>query len=187
MTPERTFKKDQFQSLLRSCGLTIPASPHYQELPLPLLLRGDNSHARITGKEPYFIPNPGQMGSWGIFFADVLSALMDADILYVFQEQEVLRATGAAQWLSYDGENSQDLFMRVASEKNLDISTISGGVAAETKLFQTYPIYQPATGIATIPTPLPVAAASHIFVNKRVLENMQNRIPDALAEKIVEF
>lgn len=187
MTTEHAKRKEYIRSFLISQGLAVPASPHCGQFPRATLLRGDNSHARITGKEPYFVPNHGQMGSFGVFFADVLSALMDADILYVFRERDVLRAANAEKWLSYGAENCSELLMRIASDKNLNLRTISGGVTAETELFKSHPIYQPTLGIATIPIQLPVTAASHIFVNKRLLDNIGRDIPGRLAEKITGF
>lgn len=187
MTAEHATRKEYIRSFLISQGIAVPASQHYEQSPRAILLRGDNSHARITGKELYFIPNSGQMGSFGVFFADVLSALMDADILYVFRERNVLHAANAETWLPYGRENCSELLMRIASDKNLNLRTITGGVTAETELFKSHPIYQPTLGIATIPTQLPVTTASHIFVNKRLLENIGPDIPGRLAEKITGF
>lgn len=187
MKNELSLYKGLVHSLLISHGFTVPTAPHYNSYPGAVLLRGDNNHARITGKDKYFTPNPGQMGSWGVFFADVLSALMDADILYIFRANEVLHAAGATQWTAYGENTSLKLLTRAASEKNLDVRTISGGVGAEEELFKKHPIYQPTLGVATIPTQLPVVAAEHIFINKRILEQLQHSIPDNLAEKIIAF
>lgn len=184
---EQLSTEERLQSLLRSSGISIPTLPHGQKFPLEILARGDFNEKHLTGKEQLFTPHPGQMGTWGIFLADVLSAVVDADILYVFQTQKVLQTTGANQWLSYNENNSRDLLAKISSLKHLNVTTLDGGIEAEEELFKENPIYQPLLGIATIPNPLPVSHAYRIFVKNSVLETIQGNIHRSLTNKIVGY
>ncbi len=180
----------QLQHALGAVGIDINPMPHHGQKPHPTLIRGENSRDRVTGKDRYFHPHAGQMGTRGVFLADVLFSVMDSDIYYVFHEREVLRASGSNAWIPYggrEGEKSAALLEAIAKRKGLDLHTIGGGIEAEAELFTQWPIYQPHTGIATIPKPLPVAMAHTILVKESVMRELGGRISKPLADKIVRF
>ncbi|HUD19082.1 MAG TPA: hypothetical protein VMR81_01385 [Patescibacteria group bacterium] len=168
-------------------GFDIGPEPHHQSQPRPLLIRGDNHLNFIMGKESNFSPHSGQMGSWGVFLADTISAVMFGDVYYVFHSSRLLSATGEASWLNPQSTKWNDLFDSIAAKKRLNTRTLSGGLEAETEIYKHYPIYEPNLGIATIPTSVSIAMADKIMIKKQTYETVQNRIPSYLLPKVVIF
>ncbi|MEK7534677.1 MAG: hypothetical protein AAB600_05080 [Patescibacteria group bacterium] len=168
-------------------GLDIPKNPNPNaKIPQRWLLRDESNKNRLLDiNQRNFQPQSGQMGSYGVFLGDCLTALMHykSGAYYLFD-----RDTIDGDWLSIPSESYTEQMKRIGRQHNLRIERLSDGLMAETILFKHSVTYQPTTGIVTVPYPLDLDRVSAIFLSSGFLNPDELKsLPSNLREKITTF
>jgi hypothetical protein len=168
---------------LRKEGINFPLTPHGKPFPGQWLVRGELQDQRLLGRETHFRPNPGRDETFGVFFGDNAAPLMDG-ILYVYPTDRI-----SDGWLINNSPQMKKLLEEIAERHfpRLRLDTYGGYVTAASELYKINPVYDPRSGIATAPHPIPVNEAHVILVEKPVFEINQDRIPPHLRDKVIPF
>lgn len=167
-TEKGSLDKSVVLSALRNeLKITFPEKPSGGDSPGEWLVRAESSKERILHNKP-FIPQKGQMGSSGVFFADNASSLMypAPGVYYVFRTEDLQQ-----RWVPHPSNISEDLVALIAKKYNLDLQTIGGGIEAESKLFEMYSIYQNRTGICTICDTVDPSRAHAILIHGNLMSD----------------
>lgn len=174
------------EKALQMKGVTVPSGPDDSfSHPREWLLRGEASPTKLYSTDK-LEPQSGEMGTWGVFFADCLSALykyQEGGIYYVVPTSKITEP-----WLRTPSTDYEKLFRETAQKYQLNPNSIGGGVETEQKLFKSHNIYQAKRGIATTHTPIPLGWAKYILVDthgKQIID--KDRIPPEIMEKIIEI
>lgn len=176
----------KIEKALIARGINIPRGPDSSSSePRPWLLRGEPSATKLYSTDK-LEPQPGEMGSWGVFFADCLSALYkhrENGIYYVVPTSRLTEP-----WLRTPSLEFEKLYKETARKYELNPNSVGGGIETEQKLFKSHNIYQAKRGIATAHVPVPLDLVQTILVDthgKQLFD--KNTLPPAIREKIVEI
>lgn len=91
-------------------------------------------------------PQPGQYGTYGVFFADNQEGLVIPNTGYLY----VADATRYGWLVSGSSEWKREL-VNIAEQRMLNLTKIGDGIEAESILYHSFCVYQPIHGYATIP------------------------------------
>ena len=176
----------KIEQVLHQRGIDIPYGPDSSSSePRPWLLRGESSANKLYSANK-LEPQPGEMGTWGVFFADCLSALYKYEkggVYYVIPTNKLTES-----WLTTPSTEYQTLLDHIATKYNLNPSSIGDGVEVEQKIFKEHNVYQAKRGIVTSHVPVPVEWASAILVDTGGKNGFDiDTLPPTIREKIVEF
>jgi len=127
-------------------------------------------------------PKSGEFGYTGVFFADKPEkASIYTEGMLIVVPSDVAKK----DWIPNPSPQFTDLFYKAAKEHNYDVTTVSGGLAAEQKVFEKYPVYQYGRHIATLPEKLSMEAAKLILVTPNFLDKSDlAKIAPAIRGKI---
>lgn len=116
-----------------------------------------------------FEPTSGAMGKHGVFLGDNGASLMKPDpgVYYVFNSSGVSKS-----WLVMGSDKYRAEVKRIASENNLDLSTLYGGLTVEEEVHRLYATYDPVTGIATVPNSIPIQQADLVIATGGLLDSL---------------
>lgn len=159
--------KDLLQRYLASFGITIPKEPDERRTaPRQWLVRSER-HFNHLNQHSTFIPQAGEHGLKGVYFADSLESTMfsEKSVFYIYP------SSITSQWLDLTSERFKTFYQEVAKEHHLNTSKIGDGFAALEYVYERYPTYRPKDGVCTIPFPLSVQDAQKIIVP----DNLPNR------------
>lgn len=168
-------------------GLDIPDSPNPDaKTPRRWLLRGESNRDRLLNPDQRnFQPQPGQMGSYGVFLGDCLVSLMyyNPGAYYLFDRDVI-----SANWLCVPSESYTEQIERIGRQHNLRIERLNDGVEAEMILFKHSTTYQPTIGVVTIPYALELDRVNSIFLSSGFLSPDEIKsLPSRLRKKIALF
>lgn len=166
---------------LRQLGIQVPDSSPRADFPLPWLIRGESNLSTVTAGTD-LLPHPGMMGTFGVFMADNLQGFIPKDIVYIYHRDDV---TGT--WLTLPSPHADEEIQAIAARLQLNLTSITGGILAEQRLYHDHNVYQRKTGVATTPVPLQPQNAYAVLVRGGYLESSGNSPADTLRDKIVYF
>lgn len=188
-TSELTYKRQMLFEGLRDVGFFLPEEPQlgtHVTGPSPVLVRSESTLSRLTNSnEKMFTPQTGEMGTKGVFFADCLKALMypSEGAFYVFHTGDV-----AQDWLVAPSEQFRRELERVAQQRNLRLTSVSGGVEAEEVVYDRFNVYQAKRGIATSSSPVGLDKVSAVLVTPNFIASHElAKIPPVIKNKIIEL
>lgn len=174
-----------FKKTLHENGIEVPTCPNPNATnPRKWLLRGESDKTRLLDeRQRNFHPQYGQMGSYGIFFGDCLTAIMhyNPGAYYLFD-----RDLFDVDWLRIPSDEYTERVSSIGIQYNLRIEHSNDGLVAEETLFKHSATYQSITGIATIPNVLGLDRAGMIFLSNNFLDPEElESLPDNLKSKII--
>jgi len=128
-------------------------------------------------------PKSGEFGYTGVFFADKPEkASIYTEGMLIVVPSDVTKK----DWIPNPSPQFNDLFYKAAKEHNYDVTTVSGGLAAEQRVFEKHPVYQYKRYIATLPETISMEAAKLILVTPNFLDKTDlDKIAPAIRGKIV--
>lgn len=185
---ELQVKQELLSEALANLGINFPKDPDQNpdiSMPRPWLVRGTGNLSILSDGQGLFMPQDGEMGTNGVFFGDCLKSLMypSKGAFFVFPTSSV-----ASNWLITPSLEYQQELERVASERHLSLTTITGGVEAESEVYRRNNIYQKMRGIATVASPVEVERATAILTTHSILHNDDlAKIPHHIKNKLVEL
>lgn len=167
-------------------GFPIPQQPDPQApAPRKWLIRGEPHADRLFSSVADFQPQSGQMGSHGVFMGDCLESVKHtASGVYFLFDRDVF----GQDWIRVPSEEYRRGIEEIAIQHNLRVESLSGGLEAETILFQRTATYQPQTGIATIPYSVPLENVEAIFLPESLMDaGAMMGLPRNLKGKVIIF
>ncbi|MBP9702979.1 hypothetical protein KBD69_04805 [Candidatus Woesebacteria bacterium] len=106
------------------------------------IIRGKQSNKPDTVLKP----QPGQYGTYGVFFADNQEGLVIPSTGYLY-----VADANRYDWLVSGSSEWKRELVNIAEQKRLNLTKIGGGIEAESILYHSFCVYQPIHGYATIP------------------------------------
>jgi len=179
MSVERRYEPRNIGRNLNREGLDLPTIPSSNGKPNPIIARCEPFN---PDKLKYPDANPihpqcGQMGSFGVFFADSLNALpnMPDSTFYVFARDDISK-----DWLCTSSLEWAEQLETVAKKRKLNLAKIGDGLDAGRVLYENNCVFQDKIGTCTTPNPVNVRLARLILVPKQYLDV----VPTSLRDKV---
>lgn len=172
---------------LSANGVNFPSNPTVESLvgPRQWLIRGENSTSRLLLEDRTLTPQPGQMGSHGVFFGDCIAPLMlpEQGVYYVYPTAQV-----SQDWLRIPSPEYRKLAERIREKNGLRADSVGDALNADSLIYKSSATYSPKDGIATSPRPLPIQSAHLILLTEGLLTPQQLQgLPETIRNKVVIF